>query len=67
MGLEDSEAQEFKMPCIVCRRASCASWLHSREEQDRYSDVIEMEEKIAELRRKIKERQQEIESEDSEE
>ena len=54
------------MSCSICNRSSCASWMHSAEERERYSEVIELEEQIQELRNRIAEKVEEIEAEDEE-
>lgn len=42
------------MSCHICGRGSCASWMHSIEEQERYAPAIELFEKAEELREKIR-------------
>lgn len=41
------------MSCHICGKNSCADWMHSIEEQERYAPAIELFEKAEELREKI--------------
>ena len=34
---------------MICRRSSCAYWMHSAEEQERYKPAIEAYEKYLEV------------------
>jgi transcription elongation factor Elf1 len=51
------------MSCHICGRSSCASWMHSLEEQERYASAIELFEKAEELREKIRNEEAEEEKE----
>lgn len=47
------------MSCFICGRASCATWMHSRDEQERYEDAIELFERAIELRNSIRDQEDE--------
>ena len=51
------------MSCDICGRSSCANWMHSEEQIDRYSKVIEAFEKARELRKQLEEEEEEEEHE----
>ena len=51
------------MSCDICGRSSCANWMHSAEQIDRYSDVIEAVDKARELRKLLEEEEEEEEAE----
>ena len=40
--------------CDICGRGSCAAWMHSAEEQERYADVIEAFDRARDLRDQIR-------------
>lgn len=40
--------------CDICGRSSCANWMHSLEEQERYAKVIEAFEQARELREELR-------------
>lgn len=42
------------MSCDICGRGSCASWMHSTEEQERYAEVIEAFERARDIRDRIR-------------
>jgi len=50
--------------CDICGRSSCATWMHSIEEQEKYSKVIELFEEARELRDEIRESDNSNESEE---
>ena len=52
------------MACDICGRGNCTESFHSLEEQERYSDVIDLFEKARDLRSKVK---NEIEQEENNE
>lgn len=41
------------MSCHICGRSSCADWMHSIKEQEKFAPAIELFEKAEELRRQI--------------
>lgn len=49
--------------CDICGSSSCANWMHSLEEQERYEKVIEAFEKARELREEVRNEYLEVESE----
>lgn len=49
------------MSCDICGRGACAAWMHSFEEQERYSKVIEIFEHARELRDEIRNSDSEME------
>ena len=38
------------MSCDICGRSSCAAWMHSLEEQERFENVIEAFDRARALR-----------------
>ena len=40
--------------CDICGRGSCANWMHSQEEQERYEKVIEAFDRARELRKQVR-------------
>ena len=42
------------MSCDICGRSSCANWMHSPEEQERFAKAIEAFEKAREIRQQIR-------------
>jgi len=40
--------------CDICGRGSCATWMHSAEEQERYEKVIEAFEHARDLRDQVR-------------
>ena len=40
--------------CDICGRGSCAAWMHSAEEQEKYSEAIDAFEKAREIRQRIR-------------
>lgn len=53
------------MSCFICGRGSCASWMHSEEEQEQYAPAIALFEKAADMRNAIREEIKEEEFEAS--
>ena len=42
------------MSCDICGRGSCAAWMHSSEEQERYAKAIDAFDRAREIRQQIK-------------
>lgn len=40
--------------CDICGRSSCANWMHSTDEQERYAPAIEAFERAREIRERIR-------------
>ena len=49
------------MACDICGRGSCASWMHSEEEQNKYEKVITLFEKARELRQEVRDAEEQEE------
>lgn len=45
--------------CEICGRGSCATWMHSAEEQERYAPAIEAFERARDIRDAIREAEDE--------
>lgn len=52
--------------CDICGRGSCANWMHSLEEQERYEKVIEAFDKARDLREQLQAEIADEEGEDEE-
>lgn len=48
------------MGCLICHRSSCAKWMHSLEDQERFEARESMSSDVNELRSTIQELQDEI-------
>ena len=48
------------MSCQICKRSSCAIWMHSLEEQERYDERVLMTDDVDELRLTVQELRDEI-------
>lgn len=40
--------------CFICSRSSCAVWMHSAEEQEKYQKAIDLYERAIDLRNQIR-------------
>lgn len=54
------------MSCKICGRSSCASWMHSSEEQEQWSSLEDLSEKqlitlVIDLRGEVENLRQQIE------
>jgi len=48
-----------RMPCKICGRSDCASWMHRLEEREEHEELAQMDD--AELRRMIGDLRREVE------
>lgn len=40
--------------CDICGKVSCANWMHSSEEQEKYAKVIDAFDRARELREQVR-------------
>lgn len=46
------------MACDICGKGSCASWMHSAAEQERYAPAVEAFERAREIRQHIRDEEE---------